>query len=238
MPDEAICRAQRLVKHLYPNPTQHLKLFKKVLVANRGEIAIRVFRACRELGIATVAVHVPSESHALHVVSADETHCLHNEAGYLDAEQILAAVVATGADAVHPGYGFLSEDAQFAEKCRLRNVSFIGPDPEAIQLFGDKTKAKAFVAPLGLPLLRGPTQPCQSPDAVRESMTALSIPFPIMLKAVGGGGGKGLRVIRSDDELNSAFKRCQSEVSGSVDIPGVFFEELMEQCRSPTPSML
>src|SRR6202049_2865772 len=177
-------------------------MFDKILIANRGEIALRVLRACKELGIATVAVHSTADDDAMHVRLADESVCIGPppaKDSYLNIPALLAACEITGADAVHPGYGFLSENARFAEILAEHNVHFIGPRPEHIRLMGDKIAAKRAAVELGIPVVPG------SPGGVADVPSALDaagrIGYPVLVKATGGGGGRGMRVAREEAEL-------------------------------------
>src|SRR6201994_2019766 len=175
-------------------------MFDKILIANRGEIALRVLRACKELGIAAVAVHSTADANAMHVRLADESVCIGPppaKDSYLNIPALLAACEITGADAVHPGYGFLSENARFAEILGDHNVHFIGPRPEHIRLMGDKIAAKRAAKELGIPTVPGSEGGVSSDqEAIR---LAREIGFPVMVKAAAGGGGRGMKVIRSED---------------------------------------
>jgi acetyl-CoA carboxylase biotin carboxylase subunit len=203
-------------------------LFKKVLVANRGEIAIRVIRACHELGIPTVAVYSEADRDALHVRHADEAVCLGEPAplkSYLDQDKVVAAAKATGAEAIHPGYGFLSENASFARRCRDEGLVFVGPTPEAIYAMGDKVRSRELMAKAGVPLVPGVN------DVTRENLfeAADKVGYPLLLKASAGGGGKGIRAVRSKDELLSSFERAQGEAGKSFGDAKVFIERLVDQ---------
>src|SRR5580700_464272 len=176
-------------------------MFKKILIANRGEIALRVLRACRELGVKTVAVHSEVDARALHVRFADEAVCIgpaSSAKSYLNIPAIIAAAEITGADAIHPGYGFLSENAEFARLCGKCGVRFIGPSPDAMRAWGDKVTARKNAARFGLPLLPGSGVLA---DVAHARAEAMRIGLPIIFKASGGGGGRGMRIVREESEL-------------------------------------
>ncbi len=182
-------------------------LFSKVLIANRGEIAMRVIRACRLMGIRTVAIHSEADAGALHVRFADEAVCIgpaEAAKSYLNIPQIIAAAEITGADAIHPGYGFLSENAKFVEVCKKCHIAFIGPTPEAMRLWGDKVSSRAVAQRFGLPLLPGTGVLA---DAQHAAEQAERVGFPVILKASGGGGGRGMRIVRGEAEIASAPSR-------------------------------
>src|SRR6202167_3228915 len=186
-------------------------MFKKILIANRGEIALRILRACRELGIKTVAVHSEVDARALHVRFADEAVCIgpaQAARSYLHIPAIISAAEITGADAIHPGYGFLSENSEFARLCEKCKITFIGPTPEAMRAWGDKVTARANAARFGLPLLTGSEVLESAEHAVRE---AKRIGYPVILKASGGGGGRGMRIVRGDAEMPDAFASARHE---------------------------
>src|SRR2546421_10337905 len=191
-------------------------MFDKILIANRGEIALRVLRACKELGIATVAVHSTADDDAMHVRLADESVCIGPppaKESYLNIPALLAACEITGADAVHPGYGFLSENARFAEILGEHNVHFIGPKPEHIRLMGDKIEAKRTARRLGIPVVPG------SDGGIGSDAQALGIArdigFPVLVKAAAGGGGRGMKVVRAEAELSAALSAARAEARGS-----------------------
>jgi acetyl-CoA carboxylase biotin carboxylase subunit len=203
--------------------------FKKILIANRGEIALRVIRACRELGIATVAVHSEADTRALHVRFADEAVCIGPSPAtrsYLHIPAIISAAEITGADAIHPGYGFLSENAEFARICAKCGVTFIGPSPEAMCAWGDKVAARGNAKRFGLPLLPG-SEVLRDPDHAIEE--AKRIGFPIILKASGGGGGRGMRIVRTIDEVASNFTQATREAEAGFKNPDVFMEKFVER---------
>ena len=181
-------------------------MFKKILIANRGEIALRVIRACRELGIATVAVHSTADANALHVRFADESVCIGpppSKESYLNIPAILSAAEITRADAIHPGYGFLSENGDFAEVCENCKIRFIGPRPKMIRLMGNKVRAREAAREVGLPLLPGSAGVIK--DAKEAESFAREIGFPVILKAAAGGGGKGMKIVREPGAIAQAF---------------------------------
>lgn len=188
------------------------KTFKKILIANRGEIAIRITRACRELGITSVAVFSDADRESLHVFLADEAYNIGpapSRESYLNVKKILEVATNAGVDAIHPGYGFLSENAFFARACKEAGITFIGPTPENIEAMGDKLSAKALMKKAGVPTVPGSDG---SVDTVDEAISLSNkIGFPIIIKASAGGGGKGMRVVRKADEVDSAYRACQSE---------------------------
>ena len=208
-------------------------MFEKILIANRGEIALRVLRACKELGIATVAVHSTADANAMHVRLADESVCIgppQARDSYLNIPSLLAACEITGADAVHPGYGFLSENARFAEILRAHNIAFIGPSPEHIQIMGDKIEAKLTAARLGLPVVPG------SEGAIRGDAEAIevakSIGYPVLIKAAAGGGGRGMKVARTPavhlGERDCSLQRRHQKVWEEALSPGLNESERRE----------
>ena len=187
-------------------------MFKKVLIANRGEIAIRVTRACRELGISSVAVFSDADRDSLHVFLADEAYNIGkapSKESYLNSEKVLEVAKQAGVDAIHPGYGFLSENSNFARACKKSGIVFIGPTPENIEAMGDKLSAKALMKKAKVPTVPGSDGPVESAEEAIQ--TAEKIGYPIIIKASAGGGGKGMRVVRKKDEVESAFRACQSE---------------------------
>ena len=181
-------------------------MFKKVLIANRGEIAIRIICACRELGVKTVAVHSEADEDSLHVRFADEAVCIgpsRSIDSYLNVPAVISAAEITGADAIHPGYGFLSESAYLAEVCEACNIRFIGPDPNVIRLMGDKARARRAMKKAGVPILPGSDGPIE--DEKMAMGVADDLGYPVMIKATNGGGGRGLRVVWSAQEFTQAF---------------------------------
>jgi acetyl-CoA carboxylase biotin carboxylase subunit len=207
-------------------------MFDKILIANRGEIALRVLRACKELGIPTVAVHSTADAHAMHVRLADESVCIGPppaKDSYLNIPSLLAACEITGADAVHPGYGFLSENARFAEILEEHNVQFIGPRPQHIRLMGDKIEAKRTVKKLGIPVVPG------SDGAVSSDQEALAaaraIGFPVLIKASAGGGGRGMKVVLAEDELASALATARAEAKSAFGDDAVYLEKYLQRPR-------
>jgi acetyl-CoA carboxylase biotin carboxylase subunit len=207
------------------------KMFKKVLIANRGEIAVRIIRACRELGLRTVAVHSEADTAALHVRLADEAVCIGPAApgkSYLNLPAIIAAAEIAGADAIHPGYGFLSENVEFAEVCRRCGIVFIGPSPEAMRQWGDKVSGRANAVRFGLPLLPG-SGVLRDAEQAREE--AKRIGYPVILKASGGGGGRGMRVVRTEREIEGAFQSATAEAASGFKNPDVYVEKFVERPR-------
>ncbi|WP_243014068.1 acetyl-CoA carboxylase biotin carboxylase subunit [Brevibacillus borstelensis] len=207
-------------------------MFQKVLIANRGEIAVRVIRACRELGIRTVAVYSEADREALHVKLADEAYCIGPTASkesYLNIASIMSVATKVGADAIHPGYGFLAENADFAEICAACNITFIGPDPEAIVKMGDKSTAKDTMKSAGVPTVPGTDGLVEDiADAIK---TANEIGYPVMVKATAGGGGRGMRVAVDDEDLEKAIRQAQNEAKTAFGNPGVYLEKFVEGPR-------
>ncbi len=207
-------------------------MFKKVLIANRGEIALRVIRALKELGIKSVAVHSEADRESLHVKMADESVCIgppSSRESYLAIPRLLSAAEITGADAVHPGYGFLAENAEFARVCEKCGLTFIGPTPEQIEMMGDKLRARETAERIGLPLLRGIEIDLENQSVLRESLE--SIGFPLIVKATAGGGGKGIKIIRSMDEAWNTLRTAQSEALAAFGNAKVYVEKYLEKAR-------
>lgn len=207
-------------------------MFQKVLIANRGEIAVRIIRACRELGIRTVAVYSEADREALHVKLADEAYCIGPKASkesYLNIANIMSVATKVGADAIHPGYGFLAENADFAEICTACNITFIGPDPEAIVKMGDKSTAKDTMKTAGVPTVPGTEGLIE--DVADAVVTANEIGYPVMVKATAGGGGRGMRVAVDDEDLEKAIRQAQSEAKTAFGNPGVYLEKFVEGPR-------
>ncbi len=203
-----------------------IAVFKKILIANRGEIALRVICACKELGIRTVAVYSEADRYSLHVRFADQAICIgppRSSESYLNVASIISAAEITGVDAVHPGYGFLSENASFAEVCETSNLAFIGPRPDVIRLMGDKDKARKTMAQLGVPVLPGSDGRVQSEAQALEASE--SIGFPLMVKAALGGGGRGMRVVESAQDLPRSLHAAQNEAAAAFGTPDVYLEK-------------
>ena len=206
-------------------------MFRKILIANRGEIALRVIRACRELGIATVATHSEADNMALHVRFADEAVCIGPAAAsksYLNIPAIIAAAEITGADAVHPGYGFLAENADFAEICGRCGLAFVGPTPANMRQWGDKVRARGLAVELGLPVLPGSPILRSEDDAVRQ---ADAIGYPVMLKASAGGGGRGMKVIRSAQDMRRAYAPARAEAAAAFKSGDLYCERYIQEPR-------
>jgi len=207
-------------------------MFDKILIANRGEIALRVLRACKELGIATVAVHSTADEDAMHVRLADESVCIGPppaKDSYLNIPALLAACEITDADAVHPGYGFLSENARFAEILAEHNVHFIGPRPEHIRLMGDKIAAKRAAKELGIPVVPGSDGGVTSDD--EACAMARNIGFPVMVKAAAGGGGRGMKVIHAESELSASLATARAEALSAFGDDTVYLEKYLDRPR-------
>ncbi|HTR17757.1 MAG TPA: acetyl-CoA carboxylase biotin carboxylase subunit [Acetobacteraceae bacterium] len=207
-------------------------MFEKILIANRGEIALRVQRACRELGIRTVAVHSTADAEAMHVRLSDESVCIGPPSArdsYLNVASILSAAAVTGADAIHPGYGFLSENANFAEMVEAHGLTFIGPSPEHIRMMGDKIAAKTAMASLGVPLVPGSDGALPDLDEARR--VAGRIGYPVLIKAAAGGGGRGMKVARSADELEEAWRVARAEAKAAFGNDEVYMEKYLDRPR-------
>jgi acetyl-CoA carboxylase biotin carboxylase subunit len=207
-------------------------VFKKVLIANRGEIALRIIRACKEMGIKTVAVHSTADADSLHVRFADESVCIgppKSADSYLNVPSIISAAEITDTEAIHPGYGFLAENASFAEVCNSTGIRFIGPSPESIKLMGDKAKARETAEKAGVPVLPG------SKGVVTEESSAIEIArelgFPVIVKAAAGGGGKGMRVVMDESEFANAFVMAQAEALAAFSNADVYIEKYILQPR-------
>jgi acetyl-CoA carboxylase biotin carboxylase subunit len=207
-------------------------MFRKILVANRGEIALRIILSCKELGIKTVAIFSEADRHALHVRFADEAVCIgppKSTDSYLNIPNVISTAELLNADAIHPGYGFLSESAYFAEVCEASRIKFIGPSSEAIRLMGDKARARTEMNRFGLSVLPG------SDDAVhtdKEAIaTAEAIGYPVIIKAVAGGGGRGMRVVKNRGELLAALKTAQAEAANAFGVPHCYIEKFIERAR-------
>ena len=207
-------------------------MFKKILIANRGEVALRVIYACRELGIKTVAVFSQADENALHVRFADEEVCIgpaRSADSYLNVPAVISAAEITGADAIHPGYGFLSESAYLAEVCEACHIKFIGPDPQVIRLMGDKARARRVMKKAGVPILPGSEGLIESEEKAVKA--AKEIGYPVIIKATAGGGGRGMRVVRSVSELSNAFKTAQREAEAAFGVGDVYIEKYVESPR-------
>ena len=205
---------------------------QKILIANRGEIALRVIRTCHEMGINTVAVFSTMDRDALHVRFADEAVCIgppSSKESYLRPDRIIAAAEVTGADAIHPGYGFLSESAEFSQICEDNDVEFIGPSPETIRLMGQKSVAKETMHEAGVPIVQGSDGTVNDVDEARR--VAADIGFPVMVKAASGGGGKGMRLVWEEGEFDRAFRGARSEADAAFDDPEVYIEKFVEKPR-------
>jgi len=204
----------------------------KVLIANRGEIALRILRSCRELGISTVAVYSTVDRTALHVQLADEAVCVGegpSNKSYLNIPNILAAATSRGVDAIHPGYGFLAENDRFAEMCRDHGITFIGPSPHAIRSMGDKSTAKATMQAVGVPTVPGSEGLLPTPEAAAELAAAMG--YPVMIKATAGGGGRGMRLVPSPDQLVKLYKAAQGEADAAFGNPGLYMEKFIDRPR-------
>jgi len=207
-------------------------MFKKILIANRGEIALRVIRTCREMGIKTVAVYSTADAESLHVKFADEAVCIGpapSNLSYLKMSNIIAAAEITNADAIHPGYGFLSENAKFSKICQEHNIKFIGASPEMIDRMGDKASAKATMIEAGVPCVPGSEGILDSYEDAKE--TAARIGYPVMMKATAGGGGKGMRAIWKEEDLLKAWESARQEAAAAFGNDGMYMEKLIEEPR-------
>jgi len=207
-------------------------MLRKVLIANRGEIAVRIIRACRELGLQTVAVYSQADKDALHVRLADEAYCIGPAAAkdsYLNITNLLSTATLTGADAIHPGYGFLAENADFAELCAACGITFIGPSPEAISKMGDKATAKETMKAAGVPVLPGTDGVIKDVEEALE--VAEHIGYPVIIKATAGGGGRGMRIARDPEELKQGVQTARREAESAFGDPGVYIEKFLENPR-------
>jgi acetyl-CoA carboxylase biotin carboxylase subunit len=207
-------------------------MFHKILIANRGEIALRIIRACKELGIKTVAVHSDVDSQSLHVKLADESICIGpapSIKSYLNMKAIISAAEVTDADAIHPGYGFLSENAEFAEICGNCGLTFIGPTPENMRLMGDKISARQTVTAVGVPILPGTKEGVKTAEEAKK--IAAKIGYPVIIKATAGGGGRGMKVVHSPASLPNAFAAARSEAQAGFGNPEVYIEKFCERPR-------
>ncbi|MBD1858527.1 MULTISPECIES: acetyl-CoA carboxylase biotin carboxylase subunit [Leptolyngbya] len=206
--------------------------FSKILIANRGEIALRIIRTCEEMGISTVAVHSTIDRNSLHVQLADEAVCIGEPASsksYLNIPNIIAAALTRNATAIHPGYGFLAENARFAEICADHQIAFIGPSPDSIRAMGDKSTAKKTMQQVGVPTVPGSKGLVHSEEEARE--IARSIGYPVIIKATAGGGGRGMRLVPDDDQLEKLFHAAQGEAEAAFGNPGVYVEKFVQNPR-------
>lgn len=204
-------------------------MFQKLLIANRGEIAVRIIRACREMGIKTVAVYSQADADALHTQLADESICIGKaeaKDSYLNMERILSATIASGADAIHPGFGFLSENSKFAELCEKCNIAFIGPSAKTIEETGNKSEARNAMVRAGVPVIPGTKNPIFTAEAGRKF--ADEIGYPVMIKAALGGGGKGMRVVRNSEEFEKNFQNAQREAENGFGDNSMYIEKYIE----------
>ena len=206
--------------------------FQKILIANRGEIALRVICACKELGIRTVAVYSEADRNSLHVRYADEAVCIgppRSADSYLNIPQVISAAEITNVDAIHPGYGFLSENANFAEVCDASHISFIGPSSEVIRMMGEKDRARREMAAAGVPIVPGTDGPVADESSAESA--AREVGFPLMVKAVAGGGGRGMRIVRKPEDLRAAFHAARTEAQQAFGTPDVYMERFLERPR-------
>ena len=206
-------------------------MFSKILIANRGEIAVRIIRACKEMGVATVAVYSKADQNALHVALADQSYCIGGpeaSESYLNEDQIISAALLAGAQAIHPGYGFLSENAHFARACRKNGLVFIGPDPDSMEHLSDKAKLKELIRGTGLSVIPGTKAVASAAEAERA---AERIGYPVMLKACAGGGGRGIRLIRSEEELEDAYHQASGEALNAFGDGSLYLEKYIFPAR-------
>lgn len=207
-------------------------MFNKILIANRGEIALRIQRSCREMGIGTVAIYSTADRDSLHVRFADEAVCIgppQSKDSYLSIPNIIAAAEITGVDAIHPGYGFLAENAEFAQVCSDYGIKFIGPSPEAINMMGDKATAKATVKKAGVPVVPGSEGLLKSIDHAKKM--GKKIGYPVLLKATAGGGGKGMRIVHEEDGIENAWNSARAESAAAFGNDGLYMEKFIEEPR-------
>jgi acetyl-CoA carboxylase, biotin carboxylase subunit len=209
-----------------------IPMFKKILIANRGEIALRVIRTCKEMGIKTVAIYSTADKDSLHVKFADEAVCIGKPASadsYLNVAHIMAAAEITNADAIHPGYGFLAENAKFAKICGDHGIKFIGPTPDMINAMGDKITAKQTMIAAGVPVVPGVEGLLESVEHAKTA--AKEVGYPVILKATAGGGGKGMRVVWNEEEIEKAFENAKTEAAASFKNDGIYMEKFVEEPR-------
>lgn len=207
-------------------------MFSKILIANRGEIALRIIRACKELGVQTVAVYSTHDENALHTIFADEAVCIgppSSSQSYLDPVRVISAAEITGADAVHPGYGFLAENANFADMCTSCDLTFIGPPADVIRKMGDKSEAKISMKKAGVPVVPGSNGVISSDKNINK--IAHEIGFPLMIKAVAGGGGKGMRIVKEEKNLANSYMMASAEAESAFGNPDLYFERYIENPR-------
>ncbi|MBV9887284.1 MAG: ATP-grasp domain-containing protein, partial [Acidobacteria bacterium] len=207
-------------------------MFQKILVANRGEIALRIICACKELGIATVAVYSEADRNSLHVRFADEAVCIgppRSAESYLNIPQVISAAEITNVDAIHPGYGFLSENPNFAKVCEASEITFIGPSPEVIEIMGEKDRARREVKTAGLPTVPGSDGIVENEEQLLKE--AEKIGYPLILKAVAGGGGRGMRIVRKQEELVPMYQTARTEAGQAFGSPDVYAEKFIEHPR-------
>ncbi len=207
-------------------------MFKKILIANRGEIALRIIRTCKEMGIRTIAVYSTADKNSLHVKFADEAVCIgkpQSVDSYLNMAHIMAAAEITNADAIHPGYGFLAENAKFAKICTDHGIKFIGPTPDMINAMGDKVTAKQTMIAAGVPVVPGVDGLIESIDHAKKA--AAEVGYPIILKATAGGGGKGMRVVWAEEEMEKAYETAKVEAAASFKNDGIYMEKFVEEPR-------
>jgi len=207
-------------------------MFKKILIANRGEIAVRIIRACREMGIETVAVYSQTDKDALHTEMADEAICIgpaRARDSYLNMQNIISATVLSGAEAIHPGFGFLSENSEFAQMCKECNITFIGPDPESMDKMGNKSKAREIMMEANVPVVPGSAGAIETIDEGLE--LAEKIGYPVLVKASAGGGGRGIRIVKSPEEFSKAFETAKSEAKSAFGDDTMYVEKFVENPR-------
>jgi len=217
---------------LFTTHWQLINMFKKILIANRGEIALRIIRTCKEMGIKTVAVYSTADKDSLHVKFADEAVCIgkpQSSESYLNIPHLMAAAEITNADAIHPGYGFLAENARFAEICGEHGIKFIGPTPEMIRKMGDKMTAKETMIAAGVPVIPGSDGLLESLEQARS--LAKKMGLPVILKATAGGGGKGMRVVWEESELENAYNMAKTEARAAFNNDGIYMEKFVEEPR-------
>src|SRR5256712_9874932 len=207
-------------------------MFHKILIANGGEIALRILRTCREMGIRTVVAHSQADTDSVPVRLADESICIgpaEARGSYLNIPSIISAASITDSEAIHPGYGLLSENAAFAEICRACGITFIGPSPEAIRLMGDKAQAREMAKQAGAPVVPGSTGPLEGVDEAQTLADEMG--YPVVVKAASGGGGRGMRIVRSREMLAQAFATCQSEAAQAFGSSELYLEKFVEEAR-------